>query len=205
MREEAIATSLNKVFTAGSRQSQLNMGGFADWWAQLNRNKTAKNELFKHLPAEGKKRITDLAVVSTGFRNALAQKKDTGRVATLFENYVKPNGFLDKLYFGGGGVDPSTSAVVQVVKTAATKEKQNLAMTADRLLASPSFKQMVVSTMDDPGSAAAQQQLRALTESKAYNEWIDQLPRSARVQVLGAGIIPFLLGEEEENQTGVQP
>ena len=198
LREEAIATSLNKVFTAGSRQSQLNMGGFADWYAQLNRNKTAKNELFKHLAPEGRKRINDLAVVSTGFRNALLHKKDTGRVATLFDNYDKPNGFLDKLYYGGGGVDPSTSAVVQVVKTAANKEKQNLAMTADRLLASPSFKQMVVSAMDDPASAKAQRELRALTESKVYNQWVDELPRNARVQVLSAGIIPFLLGDEQE-------
>ena len=51
-------------------------------------------------------------------------KKDTGRVVTLFDNFDKPNGLLDKLYYGGGGVDPGTSAVVQVVKTAANKEKQ---------------------------------------------------------------------------------
>lgn len=204
LREEAIATSMNKVFTAGSRQSQLNMGGFADWWAQLNRNQTAKNELLKHLPEQGVQRLEDLATVSGSFRNALLQKKDTGRVQSLFESFDKPNGIIDKLYYGGGGVTPGTSAVVQVVKTAATKEKQALAITADRLLASPSFKQLVVSATDDPSSAIAQKQLRALTESKVYNEWVDALPRNARVQVLGSGLIAFLLGGEEESQRNQQ-
>ena len=65
---------------------------------------------------------------------------------------------------------------------------------------------MVVSAMDDPASAKAQRELRALTESKVYNQWVDELPRNARVQVLSAGIIPFLLGDEEQQQqTGVQP
>ena len=206
LREEAVATSLNKVFTAGSRQTQLNMGGFADWYAKLNRNQTAKKELFQHLSKEGQQRIDDLAIVSDGFRNALLQKKDTGRVQTLFDNFDKPNGLLDKLYFGGGGVDPSTSAVVQVVKTAANKEKQSLAMTADRLLSSPQFKQMVIAATDDPSSDAARKALRALTETKVYNRWVDELPRTARVQVLSAGIIPFLLSDEEEQRdTGVQP
>ena len=198
LRAESIATSLNKVFTGGSGQSKLNMGGFSQWWNKLNRNETAKNELFKHLPKEGQQRIEDLAIVSDGFRKALLHKKDTGRVQTLFDNFDKPNGLLDRLYYGGGGVDPGTSAVVQVVKNAANKEKQNLAMTADRLLASPSFKQMVISASDDPSSALAQKQLRALTESKVYNQWVDELPRNARVQVLSAGIIPFLLGDEQE-------
>lgn len=203
LRQEAIATSLNRVFTAGSGQSQLNMSGFAQWWNKLNRNETAKNELFKHLSPEGQQRLTDLATVSEGFRKALLHKKDTGRVQTLFDSFDKPNGLLDKLYTGGGGVDPSTSAVVHVVRTAASKEKQNLANTADRLLASPSFKQLVVAAMDDPASKAAKNELRVLTESKVYNQWVDALPKDARIRLLQVGLIPFLIGEDEEqrNQT----
>lgn len=205
MREEAVATALNKVFTAGSGQSQMNMGGFTRWYEKLNRNQTSKDALFKYMSAEGRTRMEDMFNVAQGFSNALLNKKDTGRVATLFDNFDQPNGLLDKLYFGGGAVSPGTSAVVQVVKNAANKEKQSLALTADRLLSSAPFKQMVVSAMDDPSSKAARNALRVLTETKVYNRWVDELPRSARVQVLGAGLIPFLLGEEDQKETGVQP
>lgn len=204
MREEAVATSLNKVFTKGSQQSQLNMGGFSQWWNQLNRNQTAKKELMKHINPAGQQRLEDLATVSEGFRSALQHKKDTGRVQTLFDSFDKPNGLLDKLYFGGGGVDPSTSAVVQVVKTAADKEKQNLKSTADRLLAAPQFKQMVVSAMNDPASKRAQNQLRVLTETKAYNAWVDALPKNSRTQLLQVGLIPFLVGEDDEDRNQPQ-
>jgi hypothetical protein len=200
LREEAIATSLNRVFTAGSKQSQLNMGGYSQWWNQLNRNQTAKNELFKHLSKEGQQRLEDLAAVSDGFRKALIHKKDTGRVQSLFEAFDKPNGLLDKLYTGGGGVDPTSSAVAHIVKTAASKEKKDLAHIADRLLAAPEFKQMVVSAMDDPASKQAQSQLRVLTESKVYNAWVDALPKNSRIQLLQTGLIPFLLGGEQEDR-----
>ena len=206
MREEAVATALNKVFTAGSGQSQMNMGGFTRWYEKLNRNQTSKDTLFKYMSPAGKERMEDMFNVAQGFSNAMLNKKDTGRVTTLFDNFDQPNGLLDKLYYGGGGVDPGTSAVVQVVKNAASKEKKSLALTADRLLASTPFKQMVVSAMDDPSSDAARKALRVLTETKVYNRWVDELPRNARVQVLSAGIIPFLLGDEEEQrETGVQP
>ena len=198
MREEAVATSLNKVFTGGSKQSQLNMGGFSQWWNKLNRNQTAKNELMKHLPADGQQRLEDLAAVSDGFRKALLHKKDTGRVATLFDNFDQPDGLLDKLYYGGGGVTPGASAVVQVIKTASNKEKQQLKVVADRLIGSPEFKRFVVSAMDDPASEAAKKELRAITESKVFDTWVDNLPKNARIQVLTTGLIPFLIGEEDQ-------
>jgi len=206
MRAEAIATSLNNVFTAGSRQSKLNMGGFADWYNKLNRNQTAKNALLKHLPEGGAQRIEDLATVSNSFRNALLNKKDTGRVATLFSNYDKPNGLLDKLYnLGGNAPDPTTRATSMVVR-ASMKGGDDLAVTADRMLGSEQFKRMVVASVDDPTSEAAQRSLRALTASKPYNQWVEALPKNVRAEMLSAGIIPWLVSEDEEQrETGVQP
>ena len=204
MRAEAIATSLNKVFTAGSRQSQLNMGGYADWFNKLNRNQTAKKELFKHLPEGGAQRLEDLATVSNSFRNALLNKKDTGRVATLFSNFDKPNGLLDKLYnLGGSAPDPTTRATSMVVR-ASMKGGDDLAVTADRMLGSDQFKRMVVASANDPSSAAAQRSLRALTESKPYNAWVEALPKNVRAEMLSAGIIPWLVEDEQQRETGEQ-
>jgi hypothetical protein len=198
MRGEAVATALNRVFTKGSNQSQLNMGGFVDWFDRLNRNQTSKDEIFKHLSEESQGRLEDLYQVSKGFRNALLNKKDTGRVATLFDNYDKPNGLLNKLY-SGGGVDPQTGAVSAVIKSVMA-DKEPLSIAADRLLASSPFKRLVVVASQDPQSGMALASLQAVERSKEYNKWVSELPANAKSTLISVGLIPWLLSDEEQEQ-----
>jgi len=204
LRSEAVATALNKVFTAGSRQNELNMGGYADWYKKLSRNETAKKELFKYLPKGGAQRLDDLASISDRFRNALSNKKDTGRVATLFANYDKPNGLIDKIYnLGGNAPDPATRATSMVVRSA-MKGGNEVAVVADRMMASEEFKRMVITSFNDPESEAASRRLKELVASKPYNEWVSSLPKKVYSTIISAGLIPWLVSEDAERQTGTQ-
>lgn len=201
LRGEAMATALNDVFTQGARnQSQLNMGGFVGWYDQINRSPAIKNAMFKHLDPAHQARLDDFYVVAKGFNEALGKRTPTGRIQSLLSDFDKPNGMMSKLYnlAPWTSADPATAAASALAQTMKGKAKATTIQKADKLLSNPAFRRAVVVSLNNPESQAARRTTNALTKSREYKQWLDELPPKLKAEIATVGFIPWLLGEEDE-------
>lgn len=202
LREEAIFTAMNDVFTAGGRsQAQMSMPGFSAWWDKLGKTPTAKNALLKKMPKDARNRLTDIATVTKAFARATAETARTGRIQTLLNDFDKPNGMVSKLYGiarVGGRVSPTAAAATSAVVDALAKGKVPTAKAADNLLSSPQFRRLVIAEAGSPNSPAASTAREQLRKTKAFKEWIETLPQRSRSTILTVGMVPWLLSEEEQ-------
>jgi hypothetical protein len=91
-----------------------------------------------------------------------------------------------------------------MVVRSAMKGGNEVAVVADRMMASEEFKRMVITSFNDPESEAASRRLKELVASKPYNEWVSSLPKKVYSTIISAGLIPWLVSEDAERQTGTQ-
>ena len=213
-REEVVLSALNDVFTAGSRkEKQLSAPGFADWYENLNRNKTAKSLIMKNLPEAAAQRLDDIYQVARGMRQASAEKVRTGVIQGLLSDFDKADGMLSKLYQTGktiAAAEGATSAAglpgagtTGVIVDALSKRKNDpITKSADALLSSREFQQAARAYADTSVRAKSKQAAadRAIQNSERYRKWLNALPNDEKRNVIRLGLMAYLGGGQEQQQ-----
>jgi hypothetical protein len=190
-RQEVAATMLNDLFTQGARtQGQLG-GGFVKAFEGLNRNRGAKAELFKHLPAGAEKRFDDIGRVTSGiFRSkALENKSKSARdiIAALEDGGIigKVFGTAERAVTSIPVVGPVVEAVTDTITTATQK--------ADDLLTSEAFKKSV-----EAAALGSLDQSQKITKTAVFKNWLAFQPDSVKTEIAAIGFIPFLTKPPEQ-------
>lgn len=210
LREQAVISALNDVFTMGSRQEkQLSVPGFVDWYKGAKRNGSL-NRVEKYLPEGAKKRLSDLYKVSEGMRNASKEKITTGRISSLLKEFGEEGGMVDKIYQTGkraAMAEGATSSMgvpgvgaTSVITQALTKDKTPLTQAADSMLSSPEFKRSAMSYAESAGESTAKQKAaeRALSKSVKYNKWLSALPSKDKQDIMRLGLMSWLATDQDD-------
>ena len=217
LREQAVVSALNDVFTMGSRkEKQLSAPGFVDWYKGAKRNGSL-NRVEKHLPKGAAKRLNDIYKVAEGMRNASVEKITTGRINTLLKEFGEDGGALSKVYQVGKRAamaeGASTSMGVpgvgsaSVITQALTKDKTPLTESADAMLASPAFKRAAMNYAESSGKATNKQKAAesALEKSANYQKWLSVLPSKERQDILRLGFMTWLSSGQDNQSRKEQP
>lgn len=217
LREQAVVSALNDVFTMGSRKDkQLSAPGFVDWYKGARRNGSLKR-VEKYLPEGAAKRLNDIYKVAEGMRNASAEKITTGRINTLLKEFGEDGGALSKVYQVGKRAamaeGASTSMGVpgvgsaSVITQALTKDKTPLTESADAMLASPAFKRAAMNYAESSGKATNKQKAaeRALEKSANFQKWLSVLPSKERQDILRLGFMTWLSSGQDNQARKEQP
>lgn len=217
MRQEAVLTSLNDAFTAGSRaEQQLSAPGFVDWYSSLSRNQGAMERLNKYLPKEATSKLSDIYQVARGMREASKERIMTGRIQSLMENFANEGGMLSKLWDVGKKVATAEGATTMTglpgVGTAAvltrelTKEKTPIIRAADDLLGSQRFKAAINEYVRKNGavdglSSTAQD---VLAKTPQYKKWLSLISEEARQTIKNVGFLNWISSPAREEATKPQ-
>ena len=210
MQQRVVMTSLNDVFTAGSRaEKQLSAPGFVDWYEGLSRNAGARSRLNKYMPPEAKSTLDDIFKVARGMRNASKERITTGRIQALMENFANEGGMLAKLYGvgkqvavaegAGSAVGLPGAGTVGVMARVMSKEKTPITKAADSLLSSQQFRSSLEAYMRSGGSdKVAKAAEKSIARSKPYKQWINSLPPADRAAVNSVGVLQWLGNQVDE-------
>jgi hypothetical protein len=217
LREQAVVSALNDVFTMGSRkEKQLSAPGFVDWYKGAKRNGSL-NRVEKHLPEGASKRLNEIYKVAEGMRNASAEKITTGRINTLLKEFGEDGGALSKVYQVGkraAMAEGATSSMgvpgvgsASVITQALTKDKTPLTESADAMLSSPAFKRAAMSYAESSGQATNKQKAAesALEKSADYQKWLSILPSKERQGILRLGFMTWLSSGQDNQARKEQP
>lgn len=200
-RKEVAATTLNEIFTQGSRTGGDLGQGFVNAFASLNRNQGAKDALFKHLPIGARKRFDDIGRVSTGIfkskafqnnsrtaiANSLIQSMDDGtfwgKVMTTGKDVAVGTGI--GMFFGG----PGAGAATGLVKGLLTPKGKSRITAGDAMLTSPRFKNAIQDAIK--GDV---QKSNSFTKTQVFKNWLTQQSPDIKKEVAAIGLVPWLVG-----------
>lgn len=197
-RQEAAATLLNDFFAFGSR-AEVPLGqGVIRSFEALNRNVTAKNELFKHLPKGARKRFDDIGRVATGIfkAKALENKSRTANAilaalddGSLIQRIIgtkagkvalEAPGAMVGLPFGASTVIGFFADFVSNIKGPASKA-------ADSFLTSPAFKKSLEAAALGRDKAA-----EAVKQTKVFKNWLKNQTPDIKTEIAAIGFVPWL-------------
>ena len=217
-RQIAVLSALNDVFTGSSRkEKQFSAPQFVDWYRGLKRNKTAFDEVMKHVPEGAQERLADLFTLANRIRLAGAERVTTGRLRTMLDDFQAPGGLVDKVYATGKDVGPTALAaevagqiatgvpgaggtIAGVVKAMSKPAKDKLSVSATNLLGDVDFqnltKQMARASVET--DAALQEAADKVAKSKAYQDWLDSLPTDYFRQALRLGVVGYFTAPNPE-------
>lgn len=217
LREQAVVSALNDVFTMGSRkEKQLSAPGFVDWYKGAKRNGSL-NRVEKYLPKGASKRLNDIYKVAEGMRNASAEKITTGRINSLLKEFGEEGGVIGKVYQVGkraAMAEGATSSMgvpgvgsASVITQALTKDKTPLTESADAMLSSPAFKRAALNYAESSGKASNKQKAaeKALEKSASYQKWLSVLPSKERQDILRLGFMTWLATDQANQSSKEQP
>ncbi len=208
MRQSAVATSLDSIFTNGARNKNNSIGqGFIAGYESLQKNAAARRELNAYLPVETQDRMDSLYRVAKGIYSAKRWENTSGTARAMLANMDKDASAFQKLYdFGrkagaaeavGNAVGMPGAGTVMTVATAlnaATKTPASKA--ADAMIAGPAFEDAIKEYAAGRQGAAT----TALIKSKPYQEWLSAQPKSNRMTIGAGGIFSFLFGRQTTEQ-----
>lgn len=205
MRQEAVLTSLNDAFTAGSRaEKQMSAPGFVDWYGGLQRNDAARQRLQKYLPIGASQQLDDIYIVAKGMRDASKERITTGRISALLDNFANEGGMLGKLWDVGkkvGAAEGITTGLgipgagtVGVIASTLNKQKTPIAEAAGNLLASQRFKDTINAFSRSGGTGAANvaAQEKRLMRTPVYQKWASALGDESKARVAAVGPLAYL-------------
>lgn len=202
-RQEAAASLLNRMFTAGARSESTLSQGFVGFYEQLNRSPRTKDFFFSYLPPEARARVDDIYAVSKGFYGALKYQNTSNTARTVLTNFDK-GGWVNKLYGTAkravpaegvamaAGIPPgmaSGAAGIASLLTGSTPRSQ----AADALLRSPKFREALKAVATENAKVADD----AVRGTKAFRDWIEAQPPAVASSVARIGLIPYLLQGED--------
>lgn len=202
-RGEVAASMLNDLFTSGARRNAAIGQGFSNAFAGLNRNPTAKAELFKHLPKEAEERFNMIGRVTTGLYRAKALE-NTSRTARDILAALDNGGMLSKIYDVGKKVaaaEGMSSSVglpgagtAGVVGSVLSKGATKATKAADEMLASEGFREAV----RQAAAGNSQKAQAMMQETPEYKAWLEAQSPGIKTKIAAVGVIPFLTGSSEE-------
>ena len=204
LRQEAVITSLNDAFvSSGKRQKQLSFNDFNKWMEGLDRNRSAKVRIMKHLPPKARTRLKTINTLTKGIERATKERVTTGRIDSLLKPF-ESDGLIEKVYGttkkaveavpGGQAVTGKLGVVADVLM----KEQTPLIQAADKLLASPQFQNALIAQAETNVRAAAKRAaaLKALERSVMYRKWFEALPSGKKAKIGRVGVMTYLTGED---------
>jgi hypothetical protein len=220
LRQEAVLTALNNAFTKRSgAQQQLSAPGFVDWYDSLSRNGAAKNRLTQYLPADAAKTLDDIATVARGMREASKERITTGRLNSinLLEQYADEGGLLSRVWDvskKAGAAEGVTSTLgfpgagtIGVLSTAFSKEKTPIKEAAEKLIASPKFRDAIYTATSTDGAQIGRMKAREaqLMRTLAYRKWFAALGEDAQNQIRTVGPITYLTTDQTPQPAKPKP
>lgn len=199
MREQVVLSSLNDVFTAGSRkEKQMNIPGFVDWYESLKRQPQLMKRVSDNLPSGAAKRLDDIYKVTKAMRDANARVVKTGVAAETLSGLDKYEGVLEKIYRAAPNVAGIDQALA-LTKAMGMAGKDPATVSADKLISSPEFKRMAIELAKSnfKASQSAKAAEKALRKSERYKKWYSMLPSEDKMRIIRGGLISYLGGEGE--------
>lgn len=215
IRQEAVVTALNKAFTsfAKSPGQQLGVPGFYKWYVGMNRNKSNMQALSRVLGYDATKRLNDLATVAKGMQRLGSEKiYSASQIDRILTDFDKGGGLISKMYGVGKNIAKAegfSSAIglpgagtTGVLIDALRAPKTGAVEAADKMLASPSFRQMTRSNVTPAARAAAERQVM---KSAPFRQWYDSLPPNQARAVTQQGLLKWLTATDGgANQAAAQ-
>lgn len=199
LRPSVAASVLSDIFSGGSRKGGQMGQGFSASWQALNRNQSAKNALFKHLPDEARQRFDDIGRVLTGIirSNTKPMANPSGTAAAIVKA-LEDGGALSKLYDAGKQVGaaegvsstagaPGLGSAFAIGKIW-SQRRTPVMVAADELLSSPRFAQLV--------KEATPQAESVLSKSPEFQRWYRLMPDQQKKAIAATGFIEWLSQEQ---------
>lgn len=208
LREQVAATVLNDLFSGGSRQGGSLGQGFVSTYANLKRNKSAEDALFRYLPDEARQRFNDIGRVLTGIvrSNQKPMANPSGSAGGIIRA-LEEGSALQRIYDTGRqiAVSEGVSSAVGVPGAGTaltlgrlwTQRNTPITVAADEMLASPQFARMA--------REATPSAERALQATPQYRRWESLLSDNVRNEIATLGFTAWLASDGEVNADGDQP
>ena len=217
MREKVMVSALNDVFTQGSRkEKQLNIPGFVDWYASIERQPRMMKIINDNLPSGADKRLKDLYTVTKSMRDANARVRGTGIAAETLKAQDKAEGMLSKVMSVGKNAVaaeipssamgmPGVGAASIIAGNLARGSKEPASVAIDGMISSPEFKRMAVQLAKDnfEVTRATKAAESALKKTERFKKWFALLPKEEQVRILRGGLTAWL-GDSTEGQEQYQ-
>ena len=190
-RERAVATSLHDMFTAGGRNKGSSIGqGFVDFYKGLNRNKSAKEALFKELPPIAKERADMIFNVANGIYRAKAFENKSGTARAIISATDKDLGAIKKIYSAAKltvGQTPGVRLFDDILPDITPQTKK-----IDKFLSSSQFAR----AMQEAAKGNIERANQTI-KSKAFKEFISVLDAGTKQDIAKQGFMNWLIEEEE--------
>lgn len=208
-RKEIFATALNDVFLGQSRKKRLNPAAFDDFMNGLTRSPTAAKRLAKEIGEDNFKRLSSFHKLIGGIRRGMEKSIYTGRslaVPGLIDDVQTMAERLFGVVEKAGKRTPGLKTVFGAGLDVGPKVPRSF--TADELLASPRFRNIVIQKsmgkLNTPERMARADKL--LEKDKAYQKWVQTLEPVELSDLAKVGAVGYLMGQTvEDNENEVQP
>jgi hypothetical protein len=206
LREQAAATMLNTMFTAGARSERVLSQGFVDFYEGITRSPKAKEFFFRYLPDGAEEKMDNIYKVSAGLKRALRFQNTSGTARGVLVNLDK-GGWLDRVYGVaaksgaaelaaaklGVPVPPGTATLaIGALESMMTRTPRSEA--ADQLLRSPKFRDALVAVARKNGAKEADDALRG---TRVFREWLELQEPGVASAIAGTGFVPWLVADDE--------
>lgn len=200
-RGEVAATILGDLFAGGARRGQLGTG-FANTWQQLNRNTTAKNAIFRHLPEGTARQFDDIGRVISGIVKAnqkpLANPSGTAAGiiralddASLVTKVLNAGAAVGAEVVGSSVGAPGVATASRIAARRGLAKADNLGK-ADALLASQEFKDAVGAAIEGNTTRAN----AILENSPRWKAFVTTIPEGTVADIARIGAIGWLSSED---------
>jgi len=191
-RQAAAVTALQAAFTAGGRgSSRTSLGGFASWYENANKNRKALEELYKYLPEGVPDFMDNLGKVAVSWSGAASQAKPTGSINSIFRNFDKETGWVDRLI----GLSVTGRAAQSVINKLSDVPEPSLQLASD-LMASQAFKRYAERVVS---GKPADRVLESVYRTAPYRAWVSQLPERSKKIILATGLTNYLFNPSIED------
>jgi hypothetical protein len=173
-REDVIVSGLTSMFSRANSDGAFNPKLFSNFMSGLEKNSVAKTAIFSNLPAETRKEINALAMLSKNYVKGIEERISTGALAEAFKTTAP---LFQKIasyavaYKGG---------LFGVIGSHFLNAKTDVLRAADDLLSSPQFLEMAKTSIADPTKFAPA--ARSATSSPAFIKFAEaaNIPAAAR-------------------------
>jgi hypothetical protein len=177
LRESVVASGLQGAFGRATLNGALNFNSYARWYDGLLRNRVAMNTMFKYLPNEARKQLSDLYRVAKAVNLSTVQAVRTGRP---IQGALEGDTLLGKFYavgkraaigvpleiaatplgLGGSGIAAGIASAI----AGGRGLKSSTIKALDEVMTSPQF----VNAAANAGTAQEQATIRALAASRPF-------------------------------------
>lgn len=206
-KQQVAISALNDIFAGGATKAKdFSLGGFVGSYQSLMRNKTAANQLFKHIPEEVMTRVDSIYKVSKGLMDANVKdlNNPSGTARAVIGAIDAPNGIISKLFKVGGqmtagatatapfdaGVTGAGFGLMNALRGAKTKASE----AATDMITNPAFQDAMQKFINGDNVAAN----GVLNRLKSTKDWIAGQPPEVKRAIARQGLIQYLINEGDE-------